>query len=135
MRNPLEDFVGFHLVRTANMGLRVVNEAYGDLGVRHPDAAVMMVIDANPGITQSSIGRMLKIQRSNMVPIIGRLTERGWIEREQGKGKMIGISLSPAGIEAMDLLRAASQAGEDAIAARIGPEGYAALHELLRRIG
>ena len=107
----------------------------GHLGVRHPDAAVMMVIDANPGITQSSIGRMLKIQRSNMVPIIGRLTERGWIEREQGKGKMIGISLSPAGIEAMDLLRAASQAGEDAIAAKIGPEGYAALHELLRRIG
>ena len=48
---------------------------------------------------------------------------------------MIGISLSPAGIEAMDLLRAASQAGEDAIAAKIGPEGYAALHELLRRIG
>lgn len=135
MRNPLEDLVGFHLVRTANYGLRIVNDAYGDLGVRHPDAAVMMVIDANPGISQSSIGRMLKIQRSNIVPIIGRLTERGWIERRQGKGKMIGISLSPVGHLAMDTLRAASQAGEEAIASRLGPEGYAKLHDLLRQIG
>ena len=135
MRNPLEDFVGFHLVRTASYGLRIVNEAYSDLGVRHPDAAVMMVIDANPGISQSSIGRMLKIQRSNIVPIIGRLTERGWIKREQGKGKMIGISLSPEGKEIMGQLQAASQAGEDAIASRIGPEAYAALHKLLQQIG
>ncbi|MBB4614863.1 MarR family winged helix-turn-helix transcriptional regulator [Novosphingobium taihuense] len=134
MRNPLEDLVGFHLVRTASFGLRVVNEAYGDLGVRHPDAAVMMVIEANPGITQSSIGRMLKIQRSNMVPIIGRLAERGWIEREQGKGKRIGISLSPEGVQIMGTLRAASQAGEDAIASRLGTEGYSTLHDLLRQI-
>lgn len=135
MRNPLEDFVGFQLVRAASYALGVVNEAYGDLGIRHPDAAVMMMIDGNPGITQSSIGRMLKIQRSNMVPIIGRLTERGWIERAQGKGKAIGISLSPQGKEVMSLLRSASQAGEDALASRIGPEGYAALHALLRQIG
>ncbi|MCX7283253.1 MAG: hypothetical protein NTX28_04275 [Novosphingobium sp.] len=51
MKHPLESMVGFHLVRTANLALKAVNATYGDLRIRHPDAATMLVIEANPGIT------------------------------------------------------------------------------------
>ena len=135
MRNPLDDLVGYHLVRTAGLGLRAVNNAYGDLVIRHPDAAVMMVIEANPAISQSAIGRILNIQRSNMVPIISRLSERGWIERSPGGGKTISITLSAAGADLMPSLHAASRSAEDFLAEKIGAETYAQLLAILRRIG
>ena len=135
MRNPLEELVGFHLVRTAAFGLRELTNAYGDLNLRHPDAAVLLVIEANPGITPSSVGRMLNIQRSNMVPIITRLTERDWIERRPGKGKTISLHISKEGAQVMPRIRAASQVAEDALAERIGADGLAALRETLDKVG
>lgn len=134
MKHPLEPMVGFHLVRAANLALKIVNAQYGDLRLRHPDAATLMVIDSNPGITQSAIGRMLRMERSNLVPIVSRLTERGWIEREPGDGKTIRLFVSAAGKAIMPKICAASKAGEDAIAAAVGEAGYAALLEQLRLI-
>lgn len=134
MKHPLEPLVGFHLVRTANLALKIVNTQYGDLRIRHPDAATMMVIEANAGITQSAIGRMLRMERSNVVPIVARLTERGWIDRQPGNGKTIRLFLSPEGKAAMPQIHAATRAGEQAIAAGVGEAGYAALLEHLRLI-
>ncbi|SMC42349.1 MarR family winged helix-turn-helix transcriptional regulator [Novosphingobium sp. B1] len=134
MKHPLDPLLGFHLVRTATMALRAVNQAYGDLGIRHPDAAVMMAIEANPGITQSAIGRMLNIQRSNMVPMVTRLTERDWIVREPGAGKTIRLFLSPEGKTTMPRLHEASRAGEDRLKDAITPETYRMLLLELRKL-
>lgn len=134
MRHPLDPMLGFHLVRTANLALRAVNIAYGDLGIRHPDGAVLLVIDANPGITQSSIGRLLNIQRSNVAPMVSRLVERGWLERRPDKGKTIGMFLTEAGQRIMPTIHAASRAGETLIAELIGEDAYAATLETLKRL-
>lgn len=134
MKHPLDPLLGFHLVRTATLALRAVNRAYGDLGIRHPDAAVMMAIETNPGITQSAIGRMLNIQRSNMVPLVTRLSERGWIVREPGSGKTIRIFLSSQGEAIMPRLHEASRAGEERLKDAITPETYRMLLQELRKL-
>ncbi|HQS68125.1 MAG: hypothetical protein B7Y36_09725 [Novosphingobium sp. 28-62-57] len=134
MKHPLEPMVGFHLVRTANLALKIVNAQYGELRIRHPDAATLMVIETNPGITQSAIGKMLRMERSNLVPIVSRLTERGWIERTPGGGKTIHLSLSPDGAAIMPQIHAASRAGEELIATAVGETGYADLLDQLRLI-
>ncbi|MBF9149579.1 MarR family winged helix-turn-helix transcriptional regulator [Novosphingobium jiangmenense] len=134
MRHPLDPMLGFHLVRTANLALRAVNAAYGDLGIRHPDGAVLLVIDANPGITQSSIGRLLNIQRSNIAPMVSRLVDRGWLERRPGKGKTIGMFLTESGQRIMPAIHAASTAGENMITTSIGADAYAATLETLKRL-
>lgn len=126
--------VGYHLVRVANMALRVVNASYGDLRIRHLDAAVLMVIAANPGITQSTIARMVKMERSNVAPIITRLSDRNWIDRRPGRGKTIGLYLSPEGAVIMPQIQAASRAGEEVIAEAVGSDGYAEMLRNLRRI-
>lgn len=126
--------VGYHLVRVANMALRVVNASYGDLRIRHLDAAVLMVIAANPGITQSTIARMVKMERSNVAPIITRLSDRNWIDRRPGRGKTIGLYLSPEGAAIMPQIQAASRAGEEVIAEAVGSDGYAEMLRNLRRI-
>jgi DNA-binding MarR family transcriptional regulator len=134
MKHPLEAMVGFQMVRVANMALRIVNASYGDLQIRHPDAAVLMVIEANPGVTQSTIGRMIKMERSNVAPVITRLSGRAWIERRPGRGKTIGLYLSSDGAAIMPQIHAASRAGEDLIFDALGKEGYAAMLRGLRRI-
>jgi DNA-binding MarR family transcriptional regulator len=134
MKHPLDPLLGFHLVRTATMALRAVNQSYGDLGIRHPDAAVMMAIETNPGITQSAIARMLNIQRSNMVPMVSRLSERDWIVRKPGAGKTIRLFLSPQGEAIMPRLHKASRAGEDRLKDAISPETYRMLLQELRKL-
>jgi DNA-binding MarR family transcriptional regulator len=134
MRHPLDPMLGFHLVRTANLALRAVNAAYGDLGIRHPDAATLMVIEANPGITQSGIGKMLKIQRSNVSPMVSRLVDRGWLERRPGKGKTIGMFLTDLGQSIMPRLHEASRAGEDLLKDAMSDDAYDAVLKTLKRI-
>lgn len=134
MKHPLDPMLGFHLVRTANLALRAVNAAYGDLGIRHPDGAVLLVIEANPGITQSSIGKMLNIQRSNIAPMVSRLVERGWLDRRPGKGKTIGMFLTETGRSIMPSIHMASQEGEDLLAAAIGADSYRSVLKILKHV-
>lgn len=134
MKHPLDTMLGFHLVRTANLALRAVNAAYGDLGIRHPDGAVLLVIEANPGITQSSIGKMLNIQRSNIAPMVSRLVERGWLDRRPGKGKTIGMFLTETGRSIMPSIHMASQEGEDLLAAAIGADSYRSVLKILKHV-
>lgn len=134
MKHPLDPMLGFHLVRTANLALRAVNAAYGDLGIRHPDGAVLLVIEANPGITQSSIGKMLNIQRSNIAPMVSRLVERGWLDRRPGKGKTIGMFLTETGCSIMPSIHMASQEGEDLLAAAIGADSYRSVLKILKHV-
>lgn len=132
MKHPLEPLLGYQLVKAATLALRAVNAAYGDLGIRHPDGAMLLVIEANPGITQSSIGRMLNIQRSNVAPMVSRLVDRGWLERKPGKGKTIGLFLTDAGRGIMPAIHAASREGEDLLAGAIGADAYASVLATLR---
>ena len=43
-----------------------------------------MVIESNPNISQSEIGRMLEIAGANMAPLISRLEKRELVERRDG---------------------------------------------------
>ena len=58
---------------------------------------MMMLIEANPGITASALGRHLDIQRANMVPILKRLEDAGLIERAPIDRKSQGLALTAAG--------------------------------------
>lgn len=42
---------------------------------------VLSVISANPGINQANVGRVLGIQRPNMVALVNELVGWGWVER------------------------------------------------------
>lgn len=65
--------------------------------LRPAESTVLMVIDANPGITQSEIGRLLDIASANMAPLASRLQERDLIVRVPVDGRSQGLSLSDAG--------------------------------------
>lgn len=67
------------------------------LALRPAEATVLLVIGANPGVTQSEIGRLLDIASANMAPLAARLSERALIVREPVDGRSHGLTLSEAG--------------------------------------
>jgi len=67
------------------------------LGLRPTEASVLMVVEANPNITQSDIGRLLGIVSANMAPLVSRLEERDLVERTPMDGRSHGLGLRPGG--------------------------------------
>jgi DNA-binding MarR family transcriptional regulator len=96
--DPLVNLPGYLLRRASAAALVELNQRLAMFGLHHTDVSLLLLIQANPGITQSEAGRILGIQRANMVSFINRLQKPGWIERRPVDGRSQGLSLSSAGI-------------------------------------
>jgi len=55
--------------------------AMGELGVTPAIFSVMEVLRANPGITQSKLAAIVKLDRSSVVPLLDKLEKRGIVAR------------------------------------------------------
>ena len=96
MKDPLIKLCGYVLHRAAARALADLNRRLAPLGLRHAGVAMLMLVEARPGITQSQAGRMLDIQRANMVPFVARLERLGVIRRRQVDGRSqasVGVTL------------------------------------------
>ena len=67
------------------------------IGLRRVELSALMLVEENEAITASAIGRVIAIQRANMVPLLKRLEGSGLIQRRPIDGKSHGLSLTPAG--------------------------------------
>ena len=120
MRDPLPKFPGYALRRAANATAAELAGRLGEVGLRQSDVSVLMLIDANPGVTASAIGRQLDIQRANMVPLLKRL--EGLIDRVPIDGKSQGLELRAAGRARLGEARKVVEAFEAALLARVPAE-------------
>jgi DNA-binding MarR family transcriptional regulator len=96
-KDPLTSLPGYVLRRASTAALAELNERLAPLGLRHADVALMLLVDSCPGTTQSEAGRILDIQRANMVPFVGRLRRRGLIERSRVDGRSQALALTARG--------------------------------------
>ena len=97
MKDPLVTLCGYLLQRAASSALAELNLRLAPLGLRHAGVALLMLIEARPGITQSQAGRTLDIQRANMVPFVARLEGLGVIRRRQVDGRSQALELTSRG--------------------------------------
>jgi DNA-binding MarR family transcriptional regulator len=97
MKDPLLTLCGYLLQRAASSALGELNERLAPLGLRHAGVALLMLVEARPGITQSQAGRILDIQRANMVPFVARLEGLGVIRRRQVDGRSQALELTSRG--------------------------------------
>ena len=97
MNDPLLELPGYLLQRASAAALSELNDRLAALGLRHTDVSLLLLIRANPGITQSQAGRMLDVQRANMVPLVARLAKRGLLQRTPVDGRSRAIRLTAAG--------------------------------------
>ncbi|HEY5635949.1 MAG TPA: MarR family transcriptional regulator [Burkholderiales bacterium] len=138
MQRPLEqgvlpDLLGYRLRRAQQAVFR-------DFAASVPEfspgrAGMLMLIDANPGVTQSRLAQAVGLDRSTMVGVLDQLEKRGWIERRKGEDRRTnGLSLTSTGREALRRTRRSIAAHEKRVASRLTPAERAALLDLLGKL-
>jgi DNA-binding MarR family transcriptional regulator len=119
MKDPLVTLCGYLLQRASSAALAELNQRLAPLGLRHAGVAMLMLIEARPGITQSQAGRVLDIQRANMVPFVGRLEGLGVIRRRQVDGRSQALELTGRGRMLLERARRVVAAHEAELLERV----------------
>jgi DNA-binding MarR family transcriptional regulator len=119
MQDPLRFLPGYALRRASSAMMAQLAERLDPLGVRFVEASILMVIEDNPGISQSRLCQLLDIKRANMTPLATRLEERGLIARTRSDGRSFGLALSREGAVLTGKVRAAVTAHEEDLLARV----------------
>jgi DNA-binding MarR family transcriptional regulator len=117
--DPLKDLPGYALRRASSAAMQKLARTLSELDLRPTEASVLLVIEANPNITQSEIGRMLDIAGANMAPLIGRLEKRELLQRQPVDGRSHGLQLTPRGRALNVRAKKLMQAHEEALLAKI----------------
>jgi DNA-binding MarR family transcriptional regulator len=104
------------------------------LDLRPSEASVLLVIEANPNITQSDIGRMLEIAGANMAPLISRLEKREAVERQPVDGRSQALVLTSPGRALCQRAKTVMKAHEDGLMARIPASQRAAFVSTLQAL-
>lgn len=125
MKDPLLDLPGYSLRRAASAVMGRFAARLEPLGLRVADLSAMLLIDANRGITASQLGRMLDIQRANMVPLLNRIEDAGLLSRRPIDGKSHSLELTAAGRARLAEARAMVDTFEAELLARV-PEAHRA---------
>lgn len=97
---------------------------------------VLQVIAANPGLTQTALGKTIGIDRSTVVAVIDRLEERGLVVRAASPRdrRSRALRLSEAGERSLKRLKERVRGHERRTAAPLGPGERERLMELLKNL-
>ena len=96
---------------------------------------ILLLVEANPGVTQSRLARAVHLDRSTMVGVIDKLEERALIERRRGEDRRTnGLWLTPAGRTHVLQLRRRIAAHERRVATHLSAAERAQLLALLEKL-
>jgi DNA-binding MarR family transcriptional regulator len=113
---------GYLLRRAANAMMAELATRLAPTDLRISDATVLLLIADRDDLTSSEIGKVLDIQRANMVPLLNRLEGTGLIRREPIDRKSQAIVLTDAGRKTLNKVRRITQAFENDLMQRIPAE-------------
>jgi DNA-binding MarR family transcriptional regulator len=131
----LESSLGYSLRRAQLSTYDDYNAAMESFDVRPAQFAVLMLIQSNPGLTQSAICSALGIQKTNFVSLLDKLETRGLTERRKvgGDRRSSALHLTAEGEAFVSRMKAAHNTMEKQLVKRLGlkrtQELLAVLHE------
>lgn len=134
LTDPLADNLINELRRASMATLGTLSERFEALGLRVIDAATLRVVEANPGCNQAEVGRLLGVQRTNMVPIVAALVEAGHIDRRAADGRTHALHLTRKGKAMFATVDAVSQQVDAQFFGRLDADAQAQLLAALRAI-
>ncbi len=131
---PLTQYVGYALRRAQLTVFADVIAALAEVGLRPAQFSVLAVIDANPGVLQSSACAKLGIQKANFVPLLDTLQRRGLLRRVARDGRANGLHLTDTGRRLLTRARNIVDRHERRVAAWMSPLERKRLIAVLNRI-
>ena len=96
---------------------------------------ILLLIEANPGVTQSRLAQAVSLDRSTMVGVLHLLQGRGLVERRRGEDRRTnGLWLTAEGRALVSRLKRRIQLHERRVAARLSGAEREQLIGLLEKL-
>lgn len=132
---PLPGLLGYRLRLAQQSVFRDFERSVGTLGISPGRAGMLLLIEANAGLSQSRLAEAVGLDRSTLVPILDDLERRQLVERRPGIDRRTnGLALTAAGKRFLVSLKRQVGEHEDRIAARLTPREREQLIGLLARL-
>lgn len=81
--DELPNYIGYLLRRAQAAIFRDFERSLGDIGLTPGAFGLLLLIRANPGITQMDLANAFGIDKSTLTPVLNRLEGDGLVRREQ----------------------------------------------------
>ena len=96
---------------------------------------ILLLVEANPGVTQSRLAQAVSLERSTMVGVLHVLEGRGLLERRRGEDRRTnGLWLTPPGRALVAKVKRRIERHERRVAARLTDAERAQLIGLLKKL-
>jgi DNA-binding MarR family transcriptional regulator len=132
----LPGLLGYHL-RLAHIAVfQNFGRTVGEADITAPQLGTLLLVEANPGVSQSAIAEALRFDRSTLVQIVDRLEGRGLLKRETSARdrRSHALTLTAAGSRLLITLKELVRVHEAEIAAPLSAAERATLIALLERL-
>lgn len=129
----LPGLLGYRLRLAQQAVFRDFGESVSDLPPGR--VGILLIIDANPGVTQTRLAQAVGLDRSTLVGVLDALEARGLVERRRGKDRRTnGLLLTRAGRARVTELKRRIRVHERRVAARLTAEEKTQLLALLSKL-
>jgi MarR family transcriptional regulator, organic hydroperoxide resistance regulator len=135
MFHELDGLLGYRLRRAQGAMHRDFMAALADLGITQKQAAVMWLVNANPGVSQVSVAAALGMDRATMMALIDRLEDRELIVRKRSTvdRRRQELHLTPPGQNMLRKAKTRVAAHEERFKALFKPAELATLLAALQK--
>jgi DNA-binding MarR family transcriptional regulator len=111
-------------------------ERVGEVGLSRPQAGILGLVTANPGISQQQLARLLGMLPSRVVALVDEMEESGLVRRQRDAAdrRRNSLVLTTQGKAALQRVATVARAHEDDVCAALTATERKQLTELLERI-
>ena len=132
----LDEHLGYVLRRAQLAGFEAFQRATDRLDITPARYTALVIVGANPGLSQSALGAALGTARSGAMTLTDWMEKRGWVERRNRPedGRSWGLYLTKRGEAQLLELNARVRANDAKFAGRLSVQDLCALKLLLEKL-
>ncbi|MBZ9559298.1 MULTISPECIES: MarR family transcriptional regulator [Modicisalibacter] len=126
--------VGYRLTRSELLVRRQTQACLNAFELKPVEFSILLLADANPGITQRQLAELLDVYPPNLTPVTARLASRELLQQVRGRRdrRRQHLHLTPSGHALIAQAEQAVQRLEARLMERLGDEGQTLLDVLQR---
>lgn len=130
----LRDHLGYFLRRAQISIFQDFIRTLSEIDIRPAQYSVLLVIGANPGLSQSDVSELLGIERARLVRLLHRMEKRGLVQRLASPvdRRSHSLKLTAAGRSVLKRAKMLASAHEGKLAAHLGPAKHKIMMDVLR---
>lgn len=134
---PNEPLLGLHLHAANLRNLERFHEKVGLGEITVTMISILCVLYHTPGLSQSDVARLIKVERMTAGVHVGRCVDRGLVSRDKVRGdrRRYALALTPKGRKAIHDVRRRIPGHEDHLSKRLTTGERRRLVTLLDKIG